>query len=259
MTMTTFTAGELTVEIHADEASMGAAAASRAARILRDCVARTGRARVVLATGNSQYAFTDALVVEDIPWNAITVFHMDEYVGIEDTHPASFQRWIRERVADRVHPAEVEYISGRGDPEIEAARYERALRSAPLDLVCMGIGENGHLAFNEPHVAAFDDERWARIIALTPESQYQQVGEGHFPDRASVPTHAISLTIPALLSARNVQVCVPEGRKAQAVRATLVDPIDVACPATILRASPQARLFLEPESADLIDLATVDR
>lgn len=249
---TRFTVDDLPVEVHADEATMGAAAAARAARILREAVERSGGARLVVATGNSQYAFTDALVAEKVPWDAVTVFHMDEYIGIDDQHPASFQRWIRERIVDRVRPARVEYISGLGDAEVETRRYEQELRSAPLDLVCMGIGENGHLAFNEPYVADFDDRRWARVIELTPESQRQQVGEGHFPTLESVPTHAISLTIPALLSARHVQVCAPEARKAEAVKRTLTDPIGISCPATVLRRNPQALLFLEPESASLL-------
>ena len=253
-TVIEFTAGDLEVEVHPSEKAMGQAAAARAEQIIRDAVAERGHARVVIATGNSQYAFTDALVGQEIPWESVTVFHMDEYVGIDDDHPASFQRWIRERIADRLHPADVEYISGRGDAEQETDRYESALRSAPLDLVCMGIGENGHLAFNEPFVADFADDRWVRVIELTRESQQQQVGEGHFPDLDSVPTQAISLTIPALLSARHVQVCAPERRKAQAVHASLTAPIDTACPATILRQSPQAVLFLEQESAALLDL-----
>jgi glucosamine-6-phosphate deaminase len=248
----TFMAGQLAVEIYDSEAAMGAAAATRAAHVLREAVANRGHARAVIATGNSQYAFTDALVAEDVPWSHVTIFHMDEYVGIESDHSASFQRWIRERIEDRLHPAHVEYISGLGDPETEALRYEGALREAPLDLVCMGIGENGHLAFNEPYAADFADERWARVIALTDESKRQQVNEGHFPDLDHVPSHAISLTIPALLSAAKVQVCVPETRKSVAVRATIGNEISTACPSTILRESPQATLFLEPDSAALL-------
>lgn len=248
-----FTAGELSVEVYDTEASMGRAAADRAAAIIREAVAERGAARVVIATGNSQYAFTDALRDEDVPWGSVTVFHMDEYVGIDDDHLASFQRWIRERIADRFEPARVEYISGHGDPEQEAARYEALLREAPLDLVCMGIGENGHLAFNEPHEARFDDERWARVIELTPESRRQQVGEGHFPTPDDVPKQAVSLTIPALLSARHVQVCAPEERKAEAVHATVNAPITNACPATVLRESGHARLFLDSASASRLD------
>lgn len=249
MTVLATTIDSLEVEVHPDEPAMGAAAAHRAAEVIRSAIAARGSARVVLATGNSQYAFTDALTRETVDWSRVTVFHMDEYVGLADDHPASFQRWIRERVADRLRPATVHYISGEGDPEVEAARYEAELRAAPLDLVCMGIGENGHLAFNEPGEADFEDPRWATIITLQDASRRQQVGEGHFPDLESVPERAISLTVPALLSARVVQVCTPEARKADAVLATLTAPIDTSCPATILRRTPHARLFLEPASA----------
>lgn len=251
-----FKAGKLSVEVYDTEASMGDAAAAQASAIIRDAVAERGSARVVIATGNSQYAFTDALRSEDVPWESVTVFHMDEYVGIGDDHEASFQRWIRERIADRLAPGRVEYISGDGDPEQEAERYEALLREAPLDLVCMGIGENGHLAFNEPHEARFEDERWARVIALTAESRRQQVGEGHFPTSDDVPEHAISLTIPALLSARQVQICAPEARKAEAVYATVNAPISPACPATVLRETGHARLLLDAASANLLDAPT---
>lgn len=240
---------QLTVEVHPDEAGMGSAAAERAAEVINTALAERGLARVVIATGNSQYAFTDALVRQDIDWTRVTVFHMDEYVGLDADHPASFQRWIRERIEEKVAPAQVHYISGQGDAAAEVDRYEALLREAPLDLVCMGIGENGHLAFNEPHQADFDDQRWVRIITLTEESRRQQVGEGHFPDFASVPATAISLTVPALLAATRVQVCAPESRKADAVHATLTAPITNACPATILRRSPHATLYLDPTSA----------
>ncbi|MBW1639713.1 glucosamine-6-phosphate deaminase [Microbacterium resistens] len=250
-----FMAGKLAVEVHDTEREMGEAAARRAAAVIRDAVDARGAARVVIATGNSQYAFTDALRAQDVPWGAVTVFHMDEYVGIDEDHPASFQRWIRERIEDPLRPARVEYIGGQGDAEAEAARYEGLLRAEPLDLVCMGIGENGHLAFNEPHEARFDDPRWARVITLRPESRRQQVGEGHFPTIDDVPAQAISLTIPALLSARHVQVCAPEPRKADAVRATVTEPISPACPATILRETPHATLFVDASSASRLDLA----
>lgn len=248
-----FTAGKLSVEMHDTERAMGEAAATRAATVIRDAVTARGNARVVIATGNSQYAFTDALRDQDVPWGRVTVFHMDEYVGIDEKHPASFHRWIKERIEERLDPECVEYISGLGDPEREAERYEQLLREAPLDLVCMGIGENGHLAFNEPNEARFDDARWARVITLMPSSRRQQVGEGHFASIDDVPERAISLTIPALLSARHVQVCAPEARKADAVYATVNDPISAACPATILRESPHAVLFLDASSASRLD------
>ncbi|WP_205856351.1 glucosamine-6-phosphate deaminase [Phytoactinopolyspora endophytica] len=250
-----FRADDLDVQVYASEEEMGRAAAANTAGILRAAVASRGSARVVIATGNSQFAFTDALTEQDVPWGRVVVFHMDEYVGIDEAHPASFRRWIRERIENRFSPQAVEYIIG-DTPDIaaECDRYEGVLRAAPLDLVCMGIGENGHLAFNEPFEARFDDDRWVRGITLAPESRAQQVGEGHFPGSDDVPHQAISLTIPGLLSARHVQVCAPEARKAAAVARTLHDEVSAACPATILRRSPHATLFLEPASAGTKDI-----
>ncbi|MDX3001816.1 glucosamine-6-phosphate deaminase [Kribbella solani] len=241
---------DLRLEVHAATADMAAAAAAHTADVLTRAVAERGTARVVIATGNSQLAFVTALAGYEVPWSRITVFHMDEYVGIDADHPASFRRWIRERIAEPFGPARVEYIDGEAtDVDAECLRYEALLRSAPIDLTCMGIGENGHLAFNEPDQADFADPRWVRPITLTPESLHQQVGEGHFPDIASVPPTAISLTIPALLSARTVQVVAPEERKATAVRNTLTLLISPACPSTILRRTPHAILYLDAPSA----------
>ena len=241
---------DLRLEVFAATADMAAAAAAGTAEVLTRAVAERGGARVVIATGNSQLAFVTALAGYDVPWSKVTVFHMDEYVGIDAGHPASFRRWIRERIAEPFGPARVEYIDGQApDVEAECARYEALLREAPIDLTCMGIGENGHLAFNEPGQADFDDPRWVRQITLTPESLRQQVGEGHFPDVDAVPPTAISLTVPALLSARHVQVVVPEKRKAAAVRNTLTLPIDASCPSTILRRASHATLYLDADSA----------
>lgn len=253
-----FSVEDLVVEVYRSEAELGWAAAANTARVLSEAVADHGSARVVLATGNSQLACIAALASHDVPWERVSVFHMDEYVGMDEQHPASFRRWIRERVEEPFRPASVCYIAGDAqDVQAECDRYEAELRSAPLDLVCMGIGENGHLAFNEPFEARFDDDRWVREITLTPESRAQQVGEGHFPTIDAAPPTAITLTIPALLSAAHVQVCVPERRKATAVAAALRDAVTTACPATILRRYPQAKLFLEPESAGLVDLDSV--
>lgn len=251
-------AGSLTVRIFPTTEAMATAAALHTADVLRRAVADRGEARVIVATGNSQIAFITALASIAVPWDRVTVFHMDEYVGIDDDHPASFQRWIRERVAEPMRPAHVEYIDGSvADVAAECDRYEAVLREAPIDLTCMGIGENGHLAFNEPGDADFDDARWVRQVKLTPQSLAQQVGEGHFPDLDSVPGTAISLTIPALLAARTVQVVTPERRKATAVRNTLTMDVGTGWPSTILRESPNAALFLDADSAgastDVID------
>ncbi len=225
--------------------------------MLRKAVAERGAARVIIATGNSQRAFITALRDEaDVPWHAVTVFHMDEYVGIAADHPASFRRWIREKVAEPFGPAQVHYIDGdAADPQAECRRYEALLRSAPLDLVCLGIGENGHIAFNEPHHADFGDPVWVKVITLDDRSRAQQVGEGHFATLADVPEHAITLTVPALLAPDTVQVVTPEERKAEAVRTALTAPVDPACPASVLRTRPGGTLFLDRSSAGLLDQA----
>jgi glucosamine-6-phosphate deaminase len=243
------------VRVYDGEQDLGRAATPNTADVLRDAVAEHGSARVIIATGNSQRAFVAALRDEPgVPWGAVTVFHMDEYVGIGADHSASFRRWIRENVAEPFGPAEVHYIDGdAADPQAECRRYEELLRSAPLDLVCLGIGENGHIAFNEPHQADFDEPVWVKIITLQDKSRHQQVGEGHFATLDDVPEQAITLTVPALLAPRNLQVVTPEARKAEAVRATLTAPVDTACPATVLRSRPGATLFLDRSSAGLLD------
>lgn len=241
---------QLVVEVYPDAGAMGHAAARRLAEALRSAVATKGRARLVAATGNSQFPLIANLAGEDIPWSRVTVFHMDEYIGIDADHPASFRRWIHEQIEAPYSPERVEYLVGDApDIDAEIDRYEAALRARPIDAVCMGIGENGHLAFNEPGAADFDDVRWVRRIELLATSRTQQVNEGHFPTVADVPASAISLTIPALLSAETVIVCAPEARKAAAVRDCLEGPVTVECPASILRRTPHATLMLDKESS----------
>jgi glucosamine-6-phosphate deaminase len=175
---------------------------------------------------------------------------MDEYAGISATHPASFRRYIRERLDDVVHLGAVHYIDGSvPDPWAECDRYAALLQSHPLDLVCMGIGENGHLAFNDPPVANFSDRRDLKVVELDLACRRQQVGEGHFATVADVPTHAITVTIPALLRAGRVLVVCPDERKADAVQAALEGPVATACPASILRQQAHAVLYLDPRSS----------
>ncbi len=247
--------GKMEARVYGSERSMGRAAADNTATILIDAVREKGSARIIIATGNSQLAFVNALREHpEMPWDRITVFHMDEYVGMSETHPASFRRWIRENIEEPFHPDSVHYIQGDApDARAECGRYEDLLRQAPIDLVCMGIGENGHIAFNDPPVADFEDPVWAKVVRLEEASRRQQVGEGHFPTLEDVPTHAITLTVPALLAPGSLQVVVPERRKAEAVRQTACAPISTSCPATILRDQPNALLFLDTESASLLD------
>jgi glucosamine-6-phosphate deaminase len=245
----------LQVRVGRDVEEMARAAAAEAAFALQAAIGARGEANVMLATGNSQLAFLDELVeIPDLAWERVRAFHMDEYVGLPPTHPASFQRYMRERVAARLPVREFNYLSGDApDPEQEAARYEAMLRAHPLDVCCAGIGENGHLAFNDPPVADFDDPRDVKVVALEPESRRQQVGEGHFVAIDDVPTHAITVTIPALLRATRVLVIAPEARKAKAVHEALYGPITTACPASILRRQPNATLYLDADSSALLE------
>jgi glucosamine-6-phosphate deaminase len=244
----------LTVHVDDDDV-MARDAALEARGAIESAISARGEANVMLATGNSQLAFFGELIrLPGIAWDRVRAFHMDEYVGLESSHTASFQRYMRERVAAHLPVMEFHYISGAApDPEAEAERYEALLRRYPLDLCCAGIGENGHLAFNDPPVADFDDPRDVKVVALDDASRRQQVGEGHFAAIEDVPTHAITVTIPALLRAERVLVIVPEARKARAVREALYGPITTACPASILRRQENATLYLDLESSALLD------
>jgi glucosamine-6-phosphate deaminase len=242
------------VRVHPDLTALARAAADDVARVLRTAVAARGQAHAMFATGNSQLAFVHALVHEtdDVPWAQTSVFHMDEYVGVGPDHPAGFQRWIRERIVAPAQPTAAYYLEGLGDPDAECTRYAALLRDHPLDLCCLGIGENGHLAFNDPPVADFEDPFDVKVVELESACRLQQVHEGHFPDVDAVPTHAITVTIPALLRAGRVLAIVPETRKAEPVRAALTGPLATSCPASALRTVSQATIHLEPASAQLL-------
>ncbi len=248
------TVDRLSIRIFDDVRILARAAAGDAADVLRTAIGERGAANVMLATGNSQLVFLAELVTyTDVEWGRVTAFHMDEYVGLPSTHSASFQRYMRERVAANVPFKEFHYLQGdTGDAEQEAGRYADLLRAHPLDLCCCGIGENGHLAFNDPPVADFDDPLDVKIVALEPASRRQQVAEGHFTTLDDVPTHAVTVTIPALLRARRVLAIVPERRKAAPVKAALEGPISTACPASYLRLQPHATLYLDAESSSLL-------
>jgi len=248
------TVDDLRVGVYPDTAALARAAADSAARVLRDSVAMKGVANAMFATGNSQLEFVEALVsaTPGVPWTDVVVFHMDEYVGVGPDHPAGFQRWIRERISDRVRPRRAHYIDGLVEPEDECGRYAALLRANPLDLCCLGIGENGHLAFNDPPVADFDDPLDMKVVELDRDCRLQQVHEGHFSDIDAVPTRALTATIPALLRAGTVLGVVPEARKAEPVRAAITGPVSTACPASILRTRRNVTLYLEPESASFL-------
>jgi glucosamine-6-phosphate deaminase len=241
------------LEIYADKVSLGQAAAAFVAGCLRDALAERGSAAMILATGASQYEFLDALrVVDGVDWSRVTAFHLDEYLGMSDQHPASFRRYLRERVFDHLSFAAVNLLDGdAADPAAECARYSRLLASQPIDVACIGIGENGHLAFNDPP-ADFATQELVHVVTLDEACRGQQVGEGHFPTFADVPTHALSLTIPAILRASAISCVVPDLRKAQAVRCAVEGPVTPDCPASALQRHAHVRLFLDTDSALLL-------
>jgi glucosamine-6-phosphate deaminase len=242
------------VQVLADSDTVARVAADEAAAVLRAAVARNGTAHAMFATGNSQLAFVDALVArtDGVPWGDVIVFHMDEYVGLGPEHPASFQRWIRQRIGDPAAPRATHYIDGLAPPEAECQRYAGLLATFPLDLCCLGIGENGHLAFNDPPVADFADARDVKVVTLDGACRRQQVDEGHFATEGDVPEQAVTVTIPALLRATRVLAVVPDARKAVAVRDALEGPVGTSCPASILQRTPRAAIYLDSDSAGLL-------
>jgi glucosamine-6-phosphate deaminase len=249
-TVRRFKVDELEVSIHETNDGLGKAAALEAADIIRDAIARCGRANIVLATGNSQKSFLAGLRIEPgIDWPKVSVFHLDEYLGIDPAHPASFPNFLRRHIIDHVHPGAFYPLTGSTEDAARVCReYERLLRSHPTDLYALGIGENGHLAFNDPPGVDFADPAWVKVVKLAPRSRQQQVDERHFASLSEVPEEAVTVTIPAMISASRILVMVPEARKAEAVRNTLYGPITEEVPSSILRRCPRAKLFLDLES-----------
>jgi len=243
-----------TVKVHENLRELARDAADEAAAAMRDAVEARGVCHAMFATGNSQLDFVRVLIHETdgVPWERTVVFHMDEYVGVGPDHAAGFQRWIRQRIVEPAHPRAAHYVDGLADPEAESARYAGLLADHPLDLCCLGIGENGHLAFNDPPVADFADPRDVKVVELDAACRMQQVNEGHFDGMGDVPTHAITVTIPALLRARRVLAVVPEARKAVPVRNALTGPVTTSCPASALRTIAHATIHLDPASARLL-------
>lgn len=252
--ITTFTADALAVRVYATQAELAADAAQTVRDYLQAVIREHGRAFVILASAASQEQFLAALTALDgLAWNKITLFHMDEYLGIDREHPASFRRFLRERVEQRVHPHAFHYIEGDAlEPLKEIARYASLLKAHPVDLCCLGIGENGHIAFNDPPVADFHDPQVIKLVQLDLRCRQQQVGEGAFPTLEAVPKFAYTLTIPELCAAKRMVCIVPERRKAEAVRNALKGPISTACPASILRRKAHCTLYLDAESASLL-------
>jgi len=243
------TYGSLPVAVYSSIQELGKAAALEAAAVIAEAQRLRGRANIVLAAANSQLSFLAALgELEGLDWATVNIFHMDEYVGLDPDHPASFPRFLRRHLIDRVGPRAFFPIPNTGSAR-DCEAYAALLREYPADLCALGFGENGHLAFNDPPWAKFDDPLWVKVVRLDERSRRQQVGEGHFASLDVVPTHATTLTIPALLAARRILAIVPEARKAEAVERALLGAVTEDCPASILRGAGHARLYLDSDSA----------
>ena len=244
----------MNVTVHDSVDRLGAAAASLGGEAIRQSLARQDRATIIVATGASQFATLEHLTREPgIDWGRVDAYHLDEYLGIDERHPASFRRFLKERFVDRL-PSPIgsfEAIDTDRDPAEECRRLETKLRSTVVDVAFIGIGENGHLAFNDPP-ADFSTPAAYHVVALDEACRRQQAGEGWFATLNDVPVSAISMTIPEILRARRIICSVPDRRKATAVRDAIEGPIDPNCPASILRTHAATDLLLDLPAASLL-------
>ena len=228
---------------------MGDAAAIAVAGELRKRLNRQDNVRMIFAAAPSQAEMLSALVAApDIEWPRVTAFHMDEYIGLDKKHPASFATWLDRHLFTFVPFGRIHRIEPEPKPEAAARAYAERLAESPIDIVCLGIGVNGHIAFNDPPVADFKDPLAVKLVALDETCRQQQVDDGCFPTRDAVPTHAVTLTVPRLLDADRLFCVVPGPAKRDAVRQTLNGPITTACPASVLRTHPDCSLYLDADS-----------
>ena len=243
---------KLKVEIFGNKEEMGKEAASFVAGKLNLALKERGYANLILGTGASQYPLLNVLLKKEVDWTKITLFHLDEYIGLSNQHPASFRKFLKERIADKVNPKNVYYLNGDADDiDAEIRRYEKLLKDNPVDVACIGIGENGHIAFNDPAVADFNDPESLKVVEMDEVCRMQQVGEGWFPNIIHVPKKAVTLSIPTIMKCKTLCCTVPDERKAQAVYNTLSGEISASCPASILRKHDDAVLFLDSFAAKI--------
>lgn len=240
------------IEVFDTKTALGAAAAKHATRIIQKAIDERDVAYVTAATGASQFEFLDDLVVQDIDWSKVVFFHLDEYVGLPETHVASFRRYLKERIIDRVHPRAFHLINGEaGDVAEECKRVGRLIAQQPIDVAFVGIGENGHLAFNDPP-ADFEIEDPYIIVDLDEDCRKQQVNEGWFASLEEVPRRAISMSIQQIMKARDILCIVPDQRKAEAVRTCVELPVSQTRPASILQRHSNVTLYLDRQSSSML-------
>ncbi len=240
------------VEVFDSKIEMGQAAASRAAEIIEQAIKERSKAYLIAATGASQFEFLDALTTHPLDWARTTFFHLDEYVGLPPTHAASFRRYLKERIVDRVHPGAFHFINGDAeDAREECLRVGKLISQQTIDAAFVGIGENGHLAFNDPPADFATDEPYI-VVNLDEACRKQQVGEGWFGSSDEVPSQAISMSIQQVLKARNILCVVPDRRKAEAVKNCIELEVSPMRPASILQSHGSTTLYLDRESSSLL-------
>ncbi len=248
--MKEFSADQLKVRLYDNRQEIGKDAAAMAADTIRELLEKKDTVNIIFAAAASQNEFLAELVHEKVEWGKVNAFHMDEYIGLPKNAEQRFGHFLNERIFSKVPFKAVYYLDGSAqDSKEECRRYSRLLQEFPVDITCMGIGENAHLAFNDPHVADFKDPDLVKVVDLDEACKQQQVNEGCFPEVKDVPSYALTLTIPALLKAPAIFCIVPGATKAEAVYHTLKDPIHEIYPSTILRTHPNTFLFIEKESA----------
>jgi glucosamine-6-phosphate deaminase len=247
--------GEMQIKTYVDRPTLSRAAARHAARRLQDAIREQGDARIIAATGASQFGFLESLTTTpDIDWGRVEMFHLDEYVGLPIEHPASFRKYLVERLINATGLTRYHLLDGEGDAAAVAEQVGHEISNAPIDLAFVGIGENGHLAFNDPP-ADFTTETPYLIVTLDEACRRQQVGEGWFRSVADVPKQAISMSVQQILKAREILCIVPDARKAEAVSACVEGDISPIAPASILRTHANTTLYLDRESASLLSAA----
>lgn len=248
------TKGHLKVKVFENRSELGLAAGKTVAENVKELLKQQQTVTMIFAAAPSQNEFLATLAKDPaIDWQRIIALHMDEYIGLPDNAPQLFRKYLKDHVMNLVHPGEVHFIKGNTtDNEEECKRYGQLIIDHPVDIVCCGIGENGHLAFNDPPVADFLDPKIIKVVELEEACRQQQVNDGCFASLDQVPTHALSLTVPTLLSARFLYCMVPGSLKAKAVRDSVYGPVTTQCPASILKRHLRAELYLDSASAELL-------
>ncbi|MFH0756156.1 MAG: glucosamine-6-phosphate deaminase [Bacteroidota bacterium] len=230
---------------------LGEKAAINGARIIREAIHTNGKANIVVATGTSQFEMLNELIRQEVDWSKVTAFHLDEYVGISEKHPASFRRYLKERFVEKVSLHEFHYISGETDPQAACDRLGDIISKHPVDVAFVGIGENGHLAFNDPP-ADFETEEPYLVVSLDEKCRRQQLGEGWFPTLSDVPERAISMSVRQIMKSKAIICCVPDARKAEAAKGALEGKVTPLVPASVLQDHGAAWIYLDKDSASLL-------